>query len=154
MSEQLYNTRILRLAASIPHHARLAAARASVRKVSPICGSRVTVDMNLDEDGRVAEFGQEVRACALGQASAAMLGGRVHGMDAAQLAAARDGLKAYLAGSGELPGGWPELDVLGPARAHKARHPSILLAFEAAAEAAEKAFTGVIAEPGVECATS
>ena len=143
MSEPLYNTRILRLAASIPHLERLEAPQASVRRVSPICGSRVTADVDLDGDGRVARFGQEVRACALGQASAAVLGAGILGRDAAELAKARDELRAFLAGSSDgPPGGWPDLEIFAPARPHKARHASILLAFEAAAEAASGAAGG------------
>ncbi len=141
MSEQLYNTQILRLAASIPHEMRLDAPQVSVRKVSPICGSRVTVDFDLDADGRVSRFGQEVRACALGQASAALLGARVLGLDAASLAAARDGLRAFLKDETALPADWSELEIFAPARPHKARHASILLAWEAAAEAAAGAGT-------------
>ncbi|MBV7256092.1 iron-sulfur cluster assembly scaffold protein [Pacificimonas sp. WHA3] len=140
MSEQLYNTRILRLAASIPHERRLDAAQASVRKVSPICGSRVTIDLDMDADGRVARIGQEVRACALGQASAAILGRGVIGCDIAALRAARDGLRAFLSGAaGAPPAGWDDFDIFAPARAHKARHASILLAWDAAAEAAAEA---------------
>jgi NifU-like protein involved in Fe-S cluster formation len=142
MVEALYNTHILRLAASIPHQARLAAPQASVQRVSPICGSRVTVDVDLDAEGRVARFGQEVRACALGQASAAILGAEVVGKTPRELAAARDALAAYLKGDAETPGNWPGIDVLMPAKPHKGRHGSILLAFQTAAEAAADAAKG------------
>lgn len=139
MSDTLYNSRILKLATSIPHQARLAAPQASVQKRSPVCGSRVTVDVSVDEAGRVAELGQEVRACALGQASAALMGAHAIGRTGEELAAARDALKAFLGGAAETPGDWPGLDIFAPARPHKARHASILLAFEAVAEAAEEA---------------
>ncbi len=145
MSDTLYNTHILRLAASIPHQARLEAPQASVQRVSPICGSRVTVDLDLDAAGRVARFGQEVRACALGQASAAILGAQVIGRTPLELAQARDALAAFLKGEAETPGGWPGLDVLAPARPHKGRHGSILLAFQAAADAAAAAASDVAA---------
>lgn len=138
-SEALYNTRILRLAASIPHHERLADAQASVTRVSPICGSKVTVDVALDDGGRVARFGQEVRACALGQASASILGSHVLGRSADELAQARDTLAAFLVDSADLAAGWEDLAVFAPARAHRARHPSILLAFDAALAAARDA---------------
>lgn len=137
MSEQLYNTAILRLASAIPHEGALAGADASVTKVSPICGSRVSAHVALGADGRVARFGHEVRACALGQASAAILGARVVGLEVDELAAARDGLEAYLKGEGEAP--WPGLAVFAPALPYRARHASILLPFEAAAEAARLA---------------
>lgn len=139
MTETLYNTRILRLAASVPH-ARLETPHASVMRVSPVCGSRVTVDVDLDDDGRVSRFGQEVRACALGQASAALLGEHIVGRSAGELAQARDGLAAFMKGEAEAaPADWPGLDVFAPARPHKARHASILLAFDAAAAAADQA---------------
>ena len=138
MAEILYNTAILRLAASIPHAVRLDAPQASVVRVSPVCGSKVTVDLDLDAAGRVVRFGQEVRACALGQASAALLGQHIAGKTAADLAAARDALAAYLRGEADATG-WPGLDLFAPARPHKARHGSILLAFQAAADAAAAA---------------
>ncbi len=140
MSEALYNTRILRLAASIPHQARLDQPQASVTRVSPICGSKITVDLDLDSAGRVARFGQDVRACALGQASASILGTQVLGLSPAELAAARDALAAYLRDDdAALPADWSALELFAPARPHKARHPSILLAFDAAAAAAADA---------------
>lgn len=139
MSAALYNTRILRLATAIPHQRRLESPDATVEKRSPVCGSRVTVDVTLDAAGRVASLGQEVRACALGQASAALMGQGALGKSAPELIAARDALTAFLAGERDDPGEWPGLDVFIPAQPFAARHPSIRLAFEAVAEAAETA---------------
>lgn len=136
MTATLYNRDILRLAASIPHQRRLAAPQASVEKSSPVCGSRVTVDVVADAQGRVAELGQEVRACALGQASASLMGAHAIGRTADELAAARIALADYLAGNRDDPGAWPGLAIFADARRFTARHPSILLAFDAAAEAA------------------
>ena len=138
MSAPLYNTEILRLAASIPHHERLAHAQATAEKRSPICGSRVTVDVNVDGEGRVSEVGLLVRACALGQASSSLLATGILGKSAEELAAARDALTAWLARDGDAPD-WPGLGVFAPALDYTARHPSIRLAFEAAAEAAAAA---------------
>ncbi len=135
----LYNAKILRLATSIPHQQRLADPQATVEKRSPVCGSRVTVDVAVDDRGRVAALGQEVRACALGQASAALMGEHAIGRSPAELAAARDALTAFLAGERDDPGDWPGLEVFAPARPHGARHASIRLAFEAVAEAAANA---------------
>ena len=139
MSAALYNSQILRLATSIPHQTRLAAPQATISRRSPICGSRVTVDVVMDGEGRVADLGQEVRACALGQASAALMGEHAIGRTPDELAAARDALTAFLAGTRDDPGDWPGLELFGPARPHSARHPSIRLAFEAVAEAAAQA---------------
>lgn len=134
----LYSRDILRLAAAIPHHARLADSEASAEKRAPVCGSRVVVDVMTDPDGRVSALGQEVHACALGQASAALMGAHVIGRSSAELSEARDALAAYLAGSRDDPGDWPGLAVFAEARRFTARHGAILLPFEAAAEAAAK----------------
>lgn len=139
MSAALYNTQILKLATSIPHQERLAHPHGTSERRSPICGSRVTVDVVLDGNGRIAELGQEVRACALGQASASLMGAHAIGRTRAELEAARDALTAFLAGARDDPGEWPGLEIFGPARAHSARHASIRLAFEAVAEAAARA---------------
>ena len=136
MAVPLYNREILRLAASIPHQNRLAAPHATAEKRSAVCGSQVIVDVVLDRKGRVTALGQEVKACALGQASAALMGGNAVGATAADLAAARDALAAYLKGERDDPGAWPGLSLFADARPFAARHPSILLSFEAAAEAA------------------
>jgi NifU-like protein involved in Fe-S cluster formation len=136
VTSPLYSRDILRLAASIPHQRRLDAPHGSVEKTSAVCGSRVVVDVRLDEGRRVVELGQEVRACALGQASAALMGARAIGCSAGELAEARDALAAYLAGERDDPGQWPGLIIFAEARRLTARHRSILLAFDAAAEAA------------------
>ena len=141
MTAALYNSTILRLATAIPHQERLTDPGGTSERRSPICGSRVTVDVSLDTEGRVVELGQLVRACALGQASAALMGEHAIGKTAAELEAARDALTAFLAGHRDDPGDWPGLEIFGPARPHSARHPSIRLAFEAVAEAATQAAT-------------
>lgn len=136
---KLYSERILALAADIPHAARLAAPTASATRRSPLCGSTVTVDLMV-RDGRIADFGQEVRACALGQASAAIAGARMIGRTEAEVTAARDQLAAMLRDNGPAPA--PPFDgyeVLSPARDYRNRHASILLVLEAAAEAFAKA---------------
>lgn len=139
MTAALYNRDILRLAASIPHHRRLERPQASVEKRSPLCGSRITIDLIIDEEGRVVDLGQEVKACALGQASASLMGASAIGRSSHDLARARDELAGFLEGTREDPGDWPGLELFRLARPYKARHGSILLAFEAAAEAAAQA---------------
>jgi NifU-like protein involved in Fe-S cluster formation len=138
VSVTLYNAEILRLAAEMPFAERLADPMGSSEKRSPVCGSRVTVDVDLDAEGHVGAVGMLVRACALGQASSSLLASAAVGRTPGELAEARDELAAWLAGGGDAPG-WPGLAVFEPARAHAARHASIRLAFEAAAEAAERA---------------
>ncbi|OQW72588.1 MAG: iron-sulfur cluster assembly scaffold protein [Proteobacteria bacterium ST_bin13] len=142
MNAPLYNNEILRLAAAAPFSERLPDPMASVEKRSPICGSRVTVDLNVDAAGRVTDIGLLVRACALGQASSSLMAAQATGKTADELAAVRDSLAAWLAGDAALPD-WPGLDIFEPARPHSARHASIRLAFEAAAEAASAAVAAI-----------
>ena len=139
MTRALYNRDILRLAASIPHHGRLERPQARVERRSPLCGSRVRVEVIVDEQGRVAALAQEVNACALGQASASLMGANALGRSGPELAGARDALAAFLAGSREDPGDWPGLEIFREARPYKARHASILLPFDAVTEAAAEA---------------
>jgi NifU-like protein involved in Fe-S cluster formation len=137
--DDLYSAKVLTLAANMPRAGRLAAPQASSEKVSKLCGSRVTVDLSL-ADGRVADFAQDVKACALGQASAAVLGANVIGASIVELEAARDALKAMLKQGGPPPQGrFADLQVLEVVRDYPARHASTMLAFEAAVEAAHQA---------------
>jgi NifU-like protein involved in Fe-S cluster formation len=138
--DDLYSAKILGLAANMPHAGRLPAPQASAEKVSKLCGSRIVVDVALDDQGRVADFAQDVRACALGQAAAAVLGDRIVGADLAEIETARDALRAMLKSGGPPPEGrFSDLSVLQPVKDYPARHASTMLAFEAAAEAVRQA---------------
>lgn len=138
MIDDLYSSRILALAANMPRAGRLAAPEASSEKVAKLCGSRIIVDLVLT-DGLVSDFAQEVQACALGQASAAILGANIIGATADEIRHARDGLRAMLKEAGPAPKGrFADLGVLAPVKDYPARHASTLLAFEAALEAAAK----------------
>jgi len=139
MSDSLYNTCILRLAASTADLVRLKAPQGSATRQSPVCGSKVTADIDLDATGRIAAHGQEVRACALGQAAAALVGAEIIGQDRDALATARAQVADWLAGRSDAEPHWPGMAVFAPARPHRARHASILLAFDAAIAAAEQA---------------
>lgn len=136
---QLYSRRILALASDIPHAERLPDADGSATRRSPLCGSTVTVDVALEGD-RIAAFGQDVKACALGQAAAAVLGGAVVGRTRAEVEAARDALKAMLKDAGPAPAApFDGLEALSPARDFRNRHASILLPFEATLAACDEA---------------
>ncbi|WP_298836040.1 iron-sulfur cluster assembly scaffold protein [uncultured Roseobacter sp.] len=136
---KLYSGQILALASDIPHHARLDAPMATVRRRSPLCGSSVTVDLSV-EDGRISAFGQDVKACALGQAAAAVTGGAVVGRSLEEIQRARDELRAMLKDGGPVPSDpFSGFRVLEPARDYKNRHASILLSIEATAEAMAQA---------------
>ena len=136
---KLYSSRILALAADIPHAGRLANPTASARRRSPLCGSTVTVDVMVRE-GRIAEFAQDVKACALGQASAAVVGAAVIGATREQVAQARAELEAMLKSGGPVPGApFAGLEVLLPARDYANRHASILLSLDATLAAMDAA---------------
>lgn len=137
MASTLYTRDILRLATAIPHLGRLPDADSSAERRSPVCGSRITVDVVLDKAGQVSSIGLDVHACALGQASASVMGQAVLGKSLTDIVAARDALSTYLGGAGDSPGDWPGLAVFAAARAYPARHPAILLPFEALAAAME-----------------
>lgn len=133
----LYSKKILSLAADIPHAERLADPDASSMKRSPLCGSTVTVDIKVDR-GRISEFGQDVKACALGQASAAVLGEHAIGLTLPEARSIREDLRAMLKDGAKPPvGKFEKLKLLEPARDYKNRHASIMLAYDATVEAME-----------------
>lgn len=139
MLDDVYNKRILELAATIPRLGRLAAPDASATAHSRLCGSTVTVDIAMDGDV-VTDFAHDVKACALGQASSAIMASHVVGSTAAELRALRDDVRRMLKENGPPPAGrWADIAVLEPVRDFKARHASTLLTFDAVVEAIGKA---------------
>ncbi len=139
MTDQLYNTDVLSLAGNIDHVGRLEHADASARKVSKLCGSWVEVDVKLDGD-IVKDFAIRLQACALGQASAAILAKHVIGASVDELIQARDQLQAMLTADGPPPSGrFSELGLLEDVKNYPARHTSTMLAFDAVVDAAQQA---------------
>jgi NifU-like protein involved in Fe-S cluster formation len=139
MIDDLYSAKVLALAANLPRLGRLADAQGSSEKVAKLCGSRVIVDVTVEGD-RVADFAQEVKACALGQASASVLGAQVVGASIHELETTRDQFRAMLKTGGPAPDGrFADLAMLAPVKDYPARHASTLLAFEAVCEAVRAA---------------
>ncbi len=138
MIKNLYNERILELAANLKKDDRLENADASVTLDSPLCGSRIKVDLKLEGDV-ISAYGQQVRACALGQSAAAVMAHKVVGQSKSEMRQLRDQMHLMLKGDGAPPSGyWGDLHVLEPARDFKARHASIMLPFNAVIKAIEK----------------
>ncbi|KAB7615901.1 iron-sulfur cluster assembly scaffold protein [Amylibacter sp. SFDW26] len=136
---KLYSQRILKLAANIPLIDRLENPDATVRKRSPLCGSTVEVDVNVENDV-ITAYGQDVKACALGQTAASVLGAHAIGASKDQLEKARDQLFAMLKSDGPIPDApFDDLEVLLPAKEYSNRHASIMLALEATLQAMEEA---------------
>ncbi len=145
MIDELYSARILRLAANMPHSGRLAAPQPSERwgtgeRVAKLCGSKAVVDVVLDAQGRIAAFAQDVKACALGQAAAGVLGETVIGATVDEIEAARDAMTAMLKSGGEGPAGRFEgLRALMQVADYPARHASTMVAIEATLDAVRQA---------------
>ena len=141
MIDELYSAKLLKLAANMPHAGRLTDPQGSASKVAKLCGSTVVVDLDL-QDGLVSRFAQDVKACALGQASAAVLGANVLGASLSELELAKDQFRAMLKDGGSPPNGrFSDLSMLALVKDYPARHASTLLAFEAAVDAARQAST-------------
>jgi NifU-like protein involved in Fe-S cluster formation len=135
---EIYNAKILELAAAIPHAARLAEPDATATAHSKLCGSTVSVDLKMDGD-RVADYGQNVKACLLGQSAASVMGREIVGSTAAELRQIGAQMRRMLKEGGEPPTGrWADLAVLQPVKDYKARHASTLLVFDAVERALDE----------------
>lgn len=139
MIDDLYSARLLKLAANMPRLGRLPAPDASSEKISKLCGSRVVVDVSVEGD-RVVDFAQDVKACALGQAAAGVVGESILGATAQEIVEARDAMLAMLKSGGDGPEGRFEgLRVLKQVADYPARHASTMVALEATLEAVNQA---------------
>ncbi len=140
MIDDLYSARILTLAANLPHSGRLAAPEGTAERVAKLCGSKAIVDVVLDDAGRVADFAQDVKACALGQAAAGVLGESVLGSTVGELLETREAMRDMLKSGAEGPSGRFEgLRVLKQVADYPARHASTMVAIEATLEAVQAA---------------
>ena len=136
MIDELYSARILRLAANLPFSGRLAAPEGTGERVAKLCGSKAIVDVTLDAARRVETFAQDIKACALGQAAAGVLGEVVIGSSLDELVSARDDMSAMLKADGEGPTGRFEgLRALKQVADYPARHASTMVAVEATLDA-------------------
>lgn len=142
MSTSLYSIDVLRRAASVADFPLLTDHDARAERRSPTCGSRMTVTLKLDDEGRIAAIGLDAKACALGQAAAAIFAASALGKDRDGIEAASDQWRAYLSGERDEMADWAGLELLAAGRDYPARHPSMRLAFEAAADALATRETG------------
>jgi len=129
--DEIYNSKLLELAAHIPHSERLREPDASVTAHSKLCGSTVTIDVTM-RDNVVTDYGQTVKACLLGQAACSVVGSHVIGASADEVRAVAGAMRRMLKENGPPPAGrFAELAILEPVRHYKARHGSVLLVFDA-----------------------
>lgn len=137
--DDIYNQRIFELAAAIPHAVRLDRPDAAASAHSKLCGSTVEVELKLDGD-RITGFGQTVKACLLGQASAAIVGREIVGTKADEFRAVAAAMRRMLKEGGPPPQGrWADLKLLEPVRDYPHRHASTLLVFDAVERALDQA---------------
>ena len=135
MIDEIYNRKILSYAADIPRLERLEHPDATAVAHSKLCGSKVTVDVAM-KNGVVSDFGQDVKACALGQASSSIMARHVIGATPEQLRVLRETMHKMLKEQGAPPSGeWADCEALLPVRDYKARHASTLLTFDAVVDA-------------------
>ena len=136
---KLYSERVLNLATNIPHKGKLENYDACALERSPLCGSVVKVELKIN-GGKISAFAQDIKACALGQASAAIVGKNILGKSYSEIEKARDQLRNMLkTGANPPEEPFQELEVLIPAKQHKNRHASIMLVLEATLVAFRKA---------------
>jgi NifU-like protein involved in Fe-S cluster formation len=135
LPDEIYSQRILEIAASMPRTARLSHPDATATAVSKLCGSRVIVDLSMRGDV-VTDYGQTVKACLLGQSSAAVMGREIVGATADELRGVGAAMRKMLKEGGPPPvGQWADLAALQPVKDYKARHASTLLVFDAVEDA-------------------
>ncbi len=139
MVSELYSHAILRHAASLAHGQHLPQPDASAEVRSPVCGSRIAAEINFDSDGRIMQIALRANACALGQASAAILCKHSSGQNEQSIREIRGDIAAFLSDDKDLKTDWPELLDLGGARNYPARHAAILLPYDAVLAAFDKA---------------
>ena len=135
MMDALYTREIIRLASTAPSGGDLTGADITVTKTSRICGSHITIAVNI-KDGRVSDYAQEIKACALGQASSAIVAQHAIGKSWDDISAVADQVEGLLKDGGAPPEGvWADYKAFVAARDHPARHSAIMLPFEALFEA-------------------
>jgi NifU-like protein involved in Fe-S cluster formation len=139
--DDIYNQRIFELAAAIPRAVRLTHPDAAASAHSKLCGSTVSVELKLD-GRRISDFGQTVKACLLGQASASIVGREIVGTTAEEFHEVANAMRRMLKEKGPPPEGrWADLRMLEPVRDYPHRHASTLLVFDAVERALAEAET-------------
>ncbi len=137
MLDELYNKKILQLASGLNKNIRISNADGSAIVKSHICGSRITIDIKM-KNNIISAYGHKVRACTLGQVSAAIMMENAIGQSKSELLKLHSQMSSMLNGGDDLPNGcWKGLKILQPAKNFKIRHGSIMLPFNAIIAAIE-----------------
>lgn len=137
-AERLYTPQMLAAAVELANVPPLTGADTHGSARSPACGSTLELDLRIDGQGKITNLGMKVRACAVGQAAAAIFARHAKGRSAAEIDSALADLTAWLE-SGSAQPDWPDLDLIAPARDYPGRHGAMLLPWKAASEALSSA---------------
>lgn len=154
--DELYSKQLLSLAANLPFSGRLELPHGTGEQIAKLCGSRAVVDVRLGRYSRITHFAQDVKACALGQAAASLVGQVAVGATLEEVREARDAMLLMLKHGGDGPEGRFEgLRALKPVADYPARHASTLVAIEALLKAHEEAMetlfnSCVLGRPGTD----
>jgi NifU-like protein involved in Fe-S cluster formation len=136
MSDPLYKKELLRLAADATGSGRLIVPCSTGHAHNPTCGDKVTVDIAL-EDGRIAGVAHHTQACVLTQASAAIVGAEITGLNHAEVLALRDAVAQMLNGGSQPPAPFDVFRHFDGAADVKSRHTCVLLPLDAVLAAFE-----------------
>lgn len=135
MKDDLYHARILELAKRKTGAGPLEAPDASATVDNPLCGDRITLDLQF-EGGQVAAVGHKTRGCLLCQAAATVIAEHAPGMTPTELLDVMRDLRPVLRERPEELGmRWQELAAFAPVHGHKSRYDCVLLPFDALGQA-------------------
>lgn len=136
---KLYTPEVLGLAVELARYPELPDAAFSGDARSPACGSTLAMQLDLDPQGRISRLGMRVRACAVGQASAAIFARQAVGKTAAEMAAALAEIESWLSNATDSVPAWTDLHLIAAARSFPGRHGAMLLPWKAALSALSNA---------------
>ena len=134
MTDTLYNRAIIDAGKDKAHTGRLENPDATATADNPLCGDRVTLDLEAHND-TITNLTHTTRGCLLTKAAAALLAEHAQGLPLSEAQALQQAAKAYLEGETAEPP-FPELAVMAPVKAVKSRHDCVTIAFDALADAA------------------
>lgn len=138
MIDDVYNSKLLQFAGNIGSIGTLETPDASATAHSKLCGSKISVEIKM-QGNEVSEFAQQVKACALGQATASIVAANIIGASADDVRLAREQMTKMLKQDGDVPTGrFADLKYLQPVKDYKARHASALLVLDASVNAIEQ----------------
>jgi len=135
MDENIYHDQIIEWSKKADHIAKLENAHCRATASNPLCGDKVSVELELNGDV-IKLMACQVRGCLLCKASSSILVERIRDLTVEELKIMWSDLDGSLKSSTDGPESFPEgYGMFFPVRSHKSRHSCVLLPFEAALKA-------------------